>query len=311
MTTTASAASVPRIDLKTVAELAAQLRVDSIRCSSRAGSGHPTSSMSAADLIAVLVTRHLRYDWDDPGSPANDHLIFSKGHVSPLLYAVFKAVGVVSEEELINGYRRFGQRLQEHPTPVLPWVDVATGSLGQGLPDGVGVALAGRAPGAPPYRVWVLCGDSEMAEGSIWEALDKAAYYRLSNLVAIVDVNRLGQRGPTELGWDLDAYARRAKAFGARVLTVDGHNLAAINRVLTEAENSPDGHPTVVLAETVKGRGFSEVEDRPDWHGKPLPPDMAERAIAKLGGVRELVLRGPRPSGDLGAGTRVTANGFA
>jgi transketolase len=177
------------LGLETVAELAAQLRVDSIRSSTSAGSGHPTSSMSAADLLAVLVARHLRFDWDVPDAPANDHLIFSKGHASPLLYSVFKAVGVVSEEELMSGYRRFGQRLQGHPTPVLPSVDVATGSLGQGLPDGVGIALAGKHLKRQPFRVWVLCG--ELAEGSIWEALDKAAYYELSNLVAIVDVNRL------------------------------------------------------------------------------------------------------------------------
>jgi transketolase len=289
-------------DLSTVAELAAQLRVDSIRSSTSAGSGHPTSSMSAADLLAVLVTRHLRYDWDDPTSPDNDHLIFSKGHASPLLYAVFKAVGVVSDEELMGGYRRFGQRLEGHPTPVLPWVDVATGSLGQGLPDGIGVALAGRYLDRRPYRVWVLCGDSEMAEGSIWEALDKAAYYRLSNLIAIVDVNRLGQRGPTEFGWDLQAYAHRVEAFGARVLTVDGHDLAAIDDALTatEAADRTDDRPTVILARTVKGRGFSEVEDRDGWHGKPFPPDMAERAIADLGGVRDLTVHGPRP--DPGAG---------
>ena len=191
------------IGLDLVAELAGQLRVDSIRASTAAGSGHPTSSMSAADLLAVLITRHLRYDWDDPASPANDHLIFSKGHASPLLYAVFKAVGVVSDDELMTGYRRFGQRLQGHPTPLLPWVDVATGSLGQGLPDAVGVALAGKHLERQPYRVWVLCGDSELAEGSIWEALDKASYYQLDNLIAIVDVNRLGQSGPTDLGWNL------------------------------------------------------------------------------------------------------------
>ncbi|MGH3848509.1 MAG: transketolase, partial [Pseudonocardiaceae bacterium] len=147
-------AATTEISLDKVAELAAQLRVDSVRCSTSAGSGHPTSSMSAADLLAVLITRHLRYDWGDPQSPANDHLIFSKGHASPLLYAVFKAVGVVSDDELINGYRRFGQRLQGHPTPVLPWVDVATGSLGQGLPDGVGVALAGKYLDRQPYRIW-------------------------------------------------------------------------------------------------------------------------------------------------------------
>jgi transketolase len=283
--------------LDTVAELAAQLRVDSVRASTSAGSGHPTSSMSAADLLAVLVTRHLRYDWDAPRSPDNDHLIFSKGHASPLLYSIFKAVGVVSEQELLGGYRRFGQRLEGHPTPVLPWVDVATGSLGQGLPDGVGIALAGRYLERRPYRVWVLCGDSELAEGSVWEALDKAGYYRLANLVAIVDVNRLGQRGATELGWDLDAYARRAEAFGARVVEVDGHDLAAIDEALATAEAQASGErPTVILAKTIKGKGFSEVEDRNGWHGKPFPPDMAARAIAELGGVRNLVLRGPRPT---------------
>jgi transketolase len=172
--------------------------------------------MSAADLVAVLITRHLRYDWDSPDLPVNDHLIFSKGHASPLLYSVYKAVGVVSDDELMSGYRRFGQRLEGHPTPVLPWVDVATGSLGQGLPDGVGVALAGKYLDRMPCRVWVLCGDSELAEGSIWEALDKASYYKLSNLIAIVDVNRLGQRGEMDLGWNLDTYRRRAEAFGAR-----------------------------------------------------------------------------------------------
>ena len=178
-------ATVTGADLATVAELAQQLRVDSIRCSTSAGSGHPTSSMSAADLLAVLLARHLRYDWDDPRNPANDHLIFSKGHASPLLYSVYKAAGVVSDEELMTGYRRFGSRLEGHPTPVLPWVDVATGSLGQGLPDGVGVALAGKYLDRAHYRVWVLCGDSELAEGSIWEALDKASHYKLANLIAI------------------------------------------------------------------------------------------------------------------------------
>jgi transketolase len=295
--TTIAAAPMLRVGLDTAAELAAQLRVDSNRCSTSAGSGHPTSSMSAADLLAMLVTRHLHYDWDDPYSPANDHLIFSKGHASPLLYSVFKAVGVVSEDELLTGYRRFGQRLQGHPTPVLPWVDVASGSLGQGLPDGVGIALAGKYLERLPYRVWVLCGDSEFAEGSIWEALDKAAYYRLANLVVIVDVNRLGQRGQTELGWNLDAYAHRAAAFGANVLEIDGHDLIAIDDALaTAADGVAAEQATVILAKTVKGKGFSEVEDSPDWHGKPFPTDMADRAIADLGGVRNLVLRGPRPA---------------
>lgn len=292
MTTTKPEAATT---LATAAELAAQLRVDSIRSSTSAGSGHPTSSMSAADLMAVLLRRHLRYDWDDPANPMNDHLIFSKGHASPLLYAMFRAVGVVSEEELLNGYRRFGQRLQGHPTPVLPWVDVATGSLGQGLPDGVGVALAAKYLEKRPYRVWVLCGDSELSEGSVWEALDKASYYKLSNMKILVDVNRLGQRGETEFGWNTDAYARRMEAFGARVITIDGHDLAAVDEALTEAEDTDDDRPMVILAKTRKGRGFSEIEDHSGWHGKPLPPDMAERAIAELGGVRSLHLRGPLP----------------
>ncbi len=284
------------IDLGVAADLAAQLRVDSIRASTSAGSGHPTSSMSAADLLAVLVGRHLRYDWDNPRADANDHLIFSKGHASPLLYSVYKAVGVVSDEELMNGYRRFGSRLEGHPTPILPWVDVATGSLGQGLPDGVGIALAGRYLDRLPYRVWVLCGDSEMAEGSIWEALDKAAYYGLSNLTAIVNVNRLGQRGPTEHQWDLAAYTQRAEAFGAHVLIIDGHDLAEINQTFRFITEGGSDRPTVVLARTIKGRGFSEVEDHEDWHGKPFPPDMAARAIAELGGERHLLVRGPRPA---------------
>jgi len=293
-------------DLALAAELGQQLRVDSIRSSTSAGSGHPTSSMSAADLMAVLVGRHLRYDWDDPDNPANDHLIFSKGHASPLLYSIYKAVGVVSDEELMTGYRRFGSRLEGHPTPVLPWVDVATGSLGQGLPDGVGVALAGKYLDELPFRVWVLCGDSEMAEGSMWEALDKASYYKLANLIAIVDVNRLGQRGPTELGWDLDAYGRRAAAFGARVTVIDGHDIAAVDQAIAQAGDLSGQQPAVILARTRKGRGFSEVEDREDWHGKPLPPDMAERAVIELGGVRNLLVRGPRPAE--GTSRRLAAN---
>ena len=281
--------------LDDVRELAQQLRVDSIRCSTAAGSGHPTSSMSAADLMAVLLARHFRYDWQRPDDPANDHLIFSKGHASPLLYSMFKAAGVVSDDELVNGYRRFGSRLEGHPTPVLPWVDVATGSLGQGLPDGVGVALAGRYLDELPYRVWVLCGDSEMAEGSMWEAFDKAAYYRLDNLTAIVDVNRLGQRGPTELGWDLDAYARRLEGFGCRAIPIDGHDLGEIEKALTHAAGAD--RPTVILARTRKGRGFSEIEDRENWHGKPLPAEMAERAIVELGGERHRTVLGLRPEG--------------
>ena len=276
-----------------IRDLAQQLRVDSIRCSTSAGSGHPTSSMSAADLMAVLLTRHLRYDWQHPDDPANDHLIFSKGHASPLLYSMFKAVGAISDDDLIKTYRRFGSALEGHPTPLLPWVDVATGSLGQGLPDGVGVALAGRYLDDLPYRVWVLCGDSELAEGSCWEAFDKAVYYHLSNLSVIVDVNRLGQSGPTELGWDMDAYARRIAGFGCEPIVIDGHDLGQIDEAMAKAATSD--RPAVILARTRKGRGFSEIEDRENWHGKPLPAEMAERAIVELGGERHITVTGTRP----------------
>ena len=281
-------------ELERAGRLAAQLRVDSIRCSTEAGSGHPTSSLSAADVMAVLLVGHLRYDWDRPGLPANDHLIFSKGHASPLLYAMFRAVGVIGEDELVKTYRKFGARLQGHPTPVLPWVDVATGSLGQGLPDAVGVCLAGRYLDKLPYHAWVLCGDSETAEGSIWEAIDKASYYHLGNLTAIIDVNRLGQRGPTELEWDMDRYARRFEAFGARPLVIDGHNLAGIDRALTDARSDPD-QPAVILARTVKAKGVPELEDINGWHGKALPAGMAARAIAALGGPTSMHTRGALP----------------
>jgi transketolase len=280
-------------DLDFCRELGQQLRVDSIRSSTRAGSGHPTSSMSAADILAVLLARHLQYDWGHPNEPNNDHLIFSKGHASPLLYAVFKAAGAISDDEMMT-FRQFGSRIQGHPTPALPWVDVATGSLGQGMPIAVGVALAGKYLDKLPYHVWALCGDSEVAEGSIWEGLDKAAHYGLSNFTAIFDVNRLGQRGETEFGWNTDVYRRRVEAFGARALVIDGHDPEQIDRALGEAR-SGSGQPTVVIARTIKGKGFSELENKDGWHGKALPEDMAERAIRELGGVRHLRVETPRP----------------
>lgn len=267
-----------------VRALAAQLRVESILCSTAAGSGHPSSSMSAADVMAVLLAKHLRYDWETPDHPGNDHLIFSKGHASPLLYAMFAAAGAISDTELIETFRRAGSRLQGHPTPILPWVDVATGSLGQGLGYGVGIALAGRRLERLPYQVWVLCGDGELAEGSIWEALDKAAHYELGNLTAIVDVNRLGQRGPTELGWDLTAYQARVEAFGARAICIDGHDLDQIDVAMTQARDADQ--TTVILARTIKGAGFSEIADQEGWHGRAIPADLAERAIVELGGHR-------------------------
>ncbi|HZB72713.1 MAG TPA: transketolase [Acidimicrobiales bacterium] len=272
-------------------ELAAQLRVDSVRASAAAKSGHPTSSMSAADLLAVLLADHLRYDFDDPGNPSNDHLIFSKGHASPLVYAVFKAAGAISDDDLLS-FRRFGSRYEGHPTPLIPWVDVATGSLGQGLPIGVGVALAGRRLDRLPYRVWVVCGDSEMAEGSMWEAFEHAAFAGLDNLTAIIDVNRLGQRGETMHGWDLDSYADRARAFGWHAIEVDGHDVEAIEKAYAEAEGTT-GKPTVVVARTKKGKGVKAVEDQLNQHGKPLPD--ADEAIEELGGVRSITVPVAKP----------------
>ena len=278
-------------DLEQWRELGQQLRVDSIRCSAAAGSGHPTSSMSAADLMAVLVSRYLRYDFGRPEDPHNDHLIFSKGHASPLLYSIYKAVGAISDEELLT-FRQFGSRMEGHPTPALPWVDVATGSLGQGLPIGVGVALAGQRLDRLGYRVWVLCGDSEMAEGSIWEAFEHAAFNRLGNLTAIIDVNRLGQTGETMHGWDLDYYAGRARSCGWAAIEIDGHDVEQIDRAYAEATAIRD-RPTVIVARTVKGQGVAEVANKNGAHGKPVPHPEAD--IAELGGIRNLHVDVSRP----------------
>ena len=272
-------------------ELGQQLRVDSIRAAAVTKSGHPTSSMSAADLMAVLLAKYLRYDFDHPDNPGNDHLVFSKGHASPLLYSLYKAAGAITDDELLT-FRVFGSRLEGHPTPELPWVDVATGSLGQGLPYGVGIALAGKKLDRLPYRVWVLHGDSEVAEGSVWEAFEHASYYGLDNLTVVLDVNRLGQRGETMHGWDLDSYAERARAFGWHAIEIDGHDVDAIDRAYTEAV-ATEGLPTVVVARTIKGKGVKEVEDKGGWHGKAL--DHPDEAIAELGGERNIVVDVAKP----------------
>ena len=274
-----------------MSELGQQLRVDSVRSSSAANSGHPTSSMSAADLMAVLLEKHLRMDFQTPENPANDHLIFSKGHASPLYYSVLKAAGAISDEDLLS-FRKFGSKFEGHPVPVLPWVDVATGSLGQGLPISVGVALAGKKLDQLPFRVWCLCGDSEMAEGSMWEAFEHAAFNELDNLTAIIDVNRLGQTGETMVGWDLDKYVRRAEAFGWHAIAIDGHDDEAIDAAYTEAA-ATKGQPTVVIAQTKKGKGVMAVEDQPGKHGKPI--EDADAAIEELGGYRELTVDVSKP----------------
>jgi transketolase len=238
--------------------------------------------MSAADLMAVLFSKYLRYDFSAPENEANDHLVFSKGHASPLLYALYKAAGAIDDEELLT-FREFGSRLQGHPTPELPWVDVATGSLGQGLPIAVGIALAARLERSD-LRVWTLCGDSELAEGSMWEAFEHAGFTGLANLIAVVDVNRLGQRGPTMHEWDTSTLAARAAACDWHVQEIDGHDFEAIDDAYAHALAAD--RPAVIFARTKKGSGVSAVEDEPGWHGKPLAdPDAA---IEELGGIREI-----------------------
>ena len=274
-------------------ELAAQLGVDSIRSSTAAGSGHPTSSLSAAHLVAVLWSDHLRYDVADPKSLANDRFVLSKGHASPLIFSVLKAVGAIGDEQLLS-FRRFGSPVQGHPAPLpeMPWIDVATGSLGQGLPIALGMALAMKMD-AIPARVWCLMGDSEVAEGSVWEAMENASHHGADNLIAIIDVNRLGQRGPTMLQWDLETYAARARSFGWHPIEVDGHDVAAIDAAFTEAEGSDA--PAIVIAKTEKGHGVSFLANQEGWHGKALSQEEADRAIAELGGPRDVSVTPRKP----------------
>lgn len=280
--------------VKTWKQLAQQLRVDSIRCTTQAGSGHPTSSMSAADLMAVLMDKYLRYDFEKPDYANNDRLIFSKGHACPLLYSFYKAAGAITDDELLT-LRKLGSRLEGHPVPqVLPWVDVATGSLGQGLPMGVGVALAAKLDKLP-YRTWVLLGDSETAEGSVWEAFNTASFYKLDNLTAIIDMNRLGQRGPTELQWDSANYAARARAFGWHAIEIDGHDAEAVDKAFAEAV-SVAGKPTVIIAKTEKGHGIALTANKENWHGKALSKDQAKAAVEELGGESNLVVEVQKPT---------------
>jgi transketolase len=274
-------------------DLAAQIAVDSIRCTTHAGSGHPTSSMSCAHLLAVLYADHLRYDVSDPKSPANDRFVMSKGHAAPALYSVLKAIGAIDDDELLT-LRAFGSPIQGHPAPVpeLPWIDVASGSLGQGLAVGLGMALAMRMDGLPG-RTWVLLGDSEVAEGSVWEAMEAAAFHEVDNLIGVLDLNRLGQRGPTMHGWHADTFARRAQVYGWHTIEIDGHDVGSIDAAYTEA--SVTDRPTLIVARTEKGHGVSFMADHEGWHGKAVPADQEGAAIEELGGIRSLTItpKGP------------------
>jgi transketolase len=279
-------------------QLARLVRYDILVSTTAAGSGHPTSSLSATDLmVGLMFGGAFRFDPARPGHPNNDRIIFSKGHASPLLYALWSAAGQVSPEELLT-LRKFGSRLEGHPTPAFPLAEVATGSLGQGLGIGLGMALNAKYLDRLPYRTYVLLGDSEMSEGSQWEAIQIAAHYKLDNLVGIIDVNRLGQRGETMYGHDTEAYARRIAPFGWETIVIDGHDLGQILEAYRRAA-AVTGRPAMIIARTIKGKGVSFAEDKNGWHGKALDSDQLAKALAELGPVDKSIRGTISPPEDL------------
>ena len=260
--------------------LATQLRIDSVRSTSEAGSGHPTTCLSAAEILSVLFFDELRFDPKDPQHPEADRFVLSKGHAAPILYAVWAAAGAFPREDVMQ-LRKITSDLEGHPTPRLPFVDVATGSLGQGLAAGVGMAFNARRIKSD-YRTYVLLGDGETAEGSVWEAAQVAAHHQLDNLCAITDVNAFGQSRTTQWGHDIEAFATRYRAFGWHAITVDGHDVGALRAALAEARGMT-GRPTMIVASTLKGKGVKLFEDKDNWHGKPLKKGAEmESAIAEL-----------------------------
>ena len=269
----------------TLTKLATRVRYDILHMTTEAGSGHPTSSLSATDLLTGLFFGGtFRFDLNHPQNPCNDRIIFSKGHASPLFYALYAAAGVLSQEELLT-YRRMGSPLEGHPTPRFAYAEAATGSLGQGLGIGVGIAMNGRYVDKLPYNTYVLMGDSEVAEGSVWEAAELASHYQLGNLVGILDVNRLGQRGETMLDWELETYEARFAAFGWHTIVLeDGHDLDAVQAAYGEIDHAC-GRPTILIARTIKGKGVSFLENQDGWHGKTLNREQFDRAVLELGPV--------------------------
>lgn len=272
-----------RVDTEGLEELAKLIRYYILISTTQAGSGHPTSSLSATDLMTCLLFGGIfRFDVNNPHAPNNDRIIFSKGHASPLFYALWAAAGKVSEKELLT-LRKFGSPLEGHPTVLFPYTEASTGSLGQGLSIGVGMALNAKYVDKLPYRTFVLLGDSEMAEGSQWEAIQIAAHYNLDNLVGIVDVNRLGQRGETMYGHNLDAYKRRVASFGWKPIVINGHSLPEILTAYRKAQRA--SQPVMIIARTIKGKGVSFVEDKNGWHGKALSREELAKALEELGSV--------------------------
>ncbi len=271
-------------DIGHLQSLARLIRFHCLNMTSRAHSGHLTSSLSATDLMTALVFGgSFRFKLDEPAHPNNDRLIFSKGHASPLFYALWAVAGALTEDELMT-YRHFGSRLEGHPTPRLPYVEAATGSLGQGLGIGLGMALNASRLDRLPYRTYVLLGDSEMTEGSQWEAIQLAAYYKTSNLIGVIDVNRLGQRGETMFGHDIGAYARRVAAFGWKTIEIDGHDMSQALRAFADA-GTEESQPVMIVARTLKGKGIPLVEDADGWHGKALDDAQWKKAVQEFSDV--------------------------
>jgi transketolase len=265
-------------DIELLKGIANQLRIHSVTSTTAAGSGHPTSCCSAADVAATLFFGHMRYDAKNPHFHNNDRFILSKGHAAPLLYAAWAETGLFPASELLK-LRQFGCDLEGHPTPRLPFVDVATGSLGQGLGVGAGMALAARLDNLN-YNTYVLLGDGEIAEGAVWEAASLAGVYKLNNLIAVVDANRLGQSEATAFGHDIGIYRKRFEAFGWRVEDIDGHDIEEILEVLSGV--GLNDQPLCIIAKTYKGAGISFLQDKDGWHGKPLNQEEAAKAIAEL-----------------------------
>lgn len=277
-----------RIMQNNLKELAKLLRYYSLVSTTEAGSGHPSSCLSAADIMAVLCFNGFyRYDLSNPDYVNNDRLIFSKGHAAPLFYSIYAVAGKITEQEILS-LRKFGSRLEGHPTLEFPFTEVPTGSLGQGLSVGVGMALNAKLDKLS-YRTFVLLGDSEMAEGSVWEAVAVASYYHLNNLVAILDCNRLGQRGETMYGHNVSVYQKKAEAFGWETAAIDGHNIDEIKRAFDSAQASKE-KPFIIIAKTLKGKGVSFIEDKDGWHGKPLLREELERALKELEPVDKSVI---------------------
>jgi len=269
-------------------KIATLMRYYILFMTTEAGSGHPTSSLSATELMACLFFGgFFRYDADHPQCPNNDRLIFSKGHASPLFYALWAAAGELTEKDLLT-YRKFGSPLEGHPTVAFPYVEAATGSLGQGLSIGLGMALNAKYLDKLPYKTYVLLGDSEMAEGSQWESMEIASHYKLGNLIGVLDVNRLGQRGETMYGWDLEAYEKRISSFGWKTRTFDGHSIPEVLAAYEEAMHATD-QPVMLIGKTIKGKGVSFIENKNGWHGKPLKREEYDRALKELGEIDKSV----------------------